>query len=403
VADIRLTRAAARALQLAAQGLLQPARRKARKDDVLAVIRRMRALQIDTISVVARSPYLVLWSRLGHYQPQWLEELHAEGKLFEYWSHEACFLPIEDYVLYRHRMLNPEAMGWKFYAGAMKPELVERVLGAIRERGPVRSSDFEQTRNGSGWWQWKGEKRVLENLLTAGDLMVARRQSFQRVYDLRDRVLPGWSDAQLPPREDIERTLALAAVKALGVAPAAWVADYFRMSKRSTPAIVQQLHEEGALLRVQVTGIPRDCYVHPDHAKLLEQAVQGTLKASLTTLLSPFDPVIWDRARARAMFDFDYRIECYTPAPQRKFGYYVLGILRRGALVGRLDAKAHRKEGVFEVKALYLEEGVRPSTALCQDIARTIADCAEWHGTPEVQVKKTVPAALRRTLQNALV
>src|SRR5262245_66483431 len=105
----------------------------------------MRALQIDTISVVARSPYLVLWSRLGSYQPKWLEELHTEGKLFEYWSHEACYLPIEDYALYRHRMLNPEAMGWKFYAGAMKPELVDRVLGAIRERGPVRSSDFEKT------------------------------------------------------------------------------------------------------------------------------------------------------------------------------------------------------------------------------------------------------------------
>jgi uncharacterized protein YcaQ len=402
LAELTLSWPAARALHLAAQGLLRPPRRKARKTDVLAAIRRMGALQIDTISVVARSPYLVLWSRLGTYSPHWLEELHAEGKLFEYWSHEACFLPIEDYALYRHRMLEPESMGWKYHAAAMQPELVERVLSAVRERGPVRAIDFEQKRPGGGWWQWKGEKRVLENLLTAGELMVARRQGFQRVYDLRQRVLPHWHDAQLPERAAVERALVRSAVHALGLARAGWVADYFRMSKRSTPAVLQQLAGENEFLRVCVRGAERPFFVHREHSELLEQAASGTLASTVTTLLSPFDPVVWDRARARELFGFDYRIECYTPAPQREFGYYVLPILRKGALVGRLDAKAHRRTGEFEVKTLYLEPGVRPSAALARDLAGALVRCAAWHDTPDVQIRKSQPTGFARALKSAI-
>jgi uncharacterized protein YcaQ len=400
LADLQLSRTGARALHLAAQGLLCAPRRKARKEDVLATIQRMRALQIDTISVVARSPYLVLWSRLGDYRPQWLEELHAEGKLFEYWSHEACFLPIEDFALYRHRMLDPEAQGWKYHAAAMQPELVARVLAAIRERGPVRAIDFDQKRPGAGWWQWKGEKRILENLLTAGQLMVPRRQGFQRVYDLRERVLPDWNDAQLPAPGEVARRLVVAALRALGIARAGQVADYFRMPKRTTPAVVHQLATEGKLLRARVAGSDSEFFVHPDHAEALAQAADGKLKSNVTTLLSPFDPVVWDRARARELFDFDYRIECYTPAPKRVYGYYVLPILRRGALIGRMDAKAHRREGRFEVKELFLEPHVRPGEALARDVAAAITRCAQWHGTPDVQIGRTAPAGVARLLRS---
>ncbi len=397
-----LTLNAARALHLAAQGLLRPPVRKARKPDVLAAIRRMGALQIDTISVVARSPYLVLWSRLGAYDPAWLEQLHAEGKLFEYWSHEACFLPIEDFVLYRRRMLSPETMGWKYRAAAMTPELVKRVIGAIRERGPLRSADFEQKRGGGGWWQWKGEKRVLENLLTAGELMIARRQGFQRVYDLRERILPEWKDAELPHQEATDRTLVLQAVRALGVARVSWVADYFRMSKRGTPALVRKLSDEGALLPICVRGFDEVLFVHPDNAELVDRAEAGELTPTVTTLLSPFDPVVWDRQRAEQLWDFEYRIECYTPEPKRKYGYYVLPILRRGALVGRIDAKAHRREGRFEVKAAYLEAGVKPSSALIGDIAKAIAACAAWHRTPAVSVGRGAPSEFGKQLKKAL-
>ena len=396
---IQLSPIQARALHLAAQGLERPARRRATKADVLATIQRMGALQIDTINIVARSPYLVLFSRLGNYQNKWLDELLEERRIFEYWAHEACFLPIEDYALFRHRMLEPETMGWKYHANAAHKKLEPKVLDAIRERGPVRSSDFER-RDGKkgGWWQWKGEKRVLENLFTAGEVMIARRHNFQRVYDLRERVLPDWRDEHVPERLQVDRELALKAVKALGIAQARWVADYYRMSKRGTPAIVEQLAQEGELLRANVEGWKTDAFVHPDHADAFEQAASGKLKSTVTTLLSPFDPVVWDRARAQEMFGFDYRLECYTPEPKRKWGYFVLPILRKGALIGRLDAKAHRQQGIFEVKKLFLEDGVRSSEALAADISSAIQSCADWHGTPDIAINSTAPAALRKML-----
>src|SRR5947199_7605302 len=195
---------------LAAQGLLQPSERAATKRKALDVIRRMQVLQIDTIHVVARSPYLVLWSRLGSYEPRWLDELLAEGKLFRYWLNEACFLPIEDYPLYRRRMIAPGSWGWKYSHEWVTKHAneVKGVLDAIRERGPVRSSDFTRTDGKrGGWWEWKPEKRALEMLFTAGELMIARRHNFQRLYDLRERVLPSWDDAHLPPRDEARRSM----------------------------------------------------------------------------------------------------------------------------------------------------------------------------------------------------
>jgi uncharacterized protein YcaQ len=401
---MRLTLEAARTLALAAQGLDARPRKKATKQDVLAAIRRMGALQIDTIHVVARSPYLVLWSRLGDFPLPWLEELLAEGKLFEYWAHEACFLPVEDFALYRHRMFEAAGMGWKYSRTLMaKRGEVERLLATVRERGPVRSADFERTDGkAGGWWEWKPEKRMLESLFTAGELMIARRERFQRVYDLRERVLPEWDDARLPPREDADRALVLQAVRALGVARPRWVADYFRMPRRTTPAVAARLADEGALLRVEVEGWPEPAYLHPDHRATAERAAAGEIRPRRVTLLSPFDPLVWDRARGRELWGFDYRLECYTPAPKRRFGYFVLPVLRRGALVARLDPKAHRREGVFEVRALHLEPGVRVTAGLVDDLARALRECAAWHGTPEVAVRASDPPELAARVRAAL-
>lgn len=391
----------ARALHLAALGLDRRPRRRARKDDVLEAIRRMAVLQIDTIHVVARSPYLVLFSRLGAYEPRWLDELLAEGKLFEYWAHEASFLPIEDYPLFRHRMLDPRGMGWKYREDWVEAhrDVLERVLAHIREHGAVRSADFER-RGGEGgaWWGWKPEKRALESLFTAGEVMVARRERFQRVYDLRERVLPGWDDAMLPDPEDAARALALRAVRALGVTPARWVADYHRTPRRETTARVEALARDGALLPVRVEGFDEPWFIHPERRELAERAAKGAIRPTLTTLLSPFDPVVWDRERALALFGFDYRLECYTPAPKRKYGYFVLPILHRGRLVGRLDAKAHRKEGVFEVKALFLEPGTRATRRLATDLARALQEAADWHGTPTVRIGTTHPDSFGKLL-----
>ncbi|MES2899302.1 MAG: crosslink repair DNA glycosylase YcaQ family protein [Pseudomonadota bacterium] len=401
--ELVLSIAGARALHLGAQGMLQPPRRKAVRKDVLDAIRRMGVLQIDTISVVARSPYLVLWSRLGHYDTEWLGQLLAEGELFEYWAHEACFIPIEDYGLYRHRMLDPASMGWKYSETWMRERGAEvaAVLEHIRLHGPTRSSDFERTDGkAGGWWEWKPEKRSLEVLFTAGQLMIARRHNFQRIYDLAERVLPDWHDSRMPPMDEVRERLLLASVRALGVCRAGWIPDYFRT--RRPHADPEALVERGALLRARVSGWDDPVYIHPDHLALAQRAAQGDLAPSATALLSPFDPIVWDRRRALELFDFDYRLECYTPAPKRRYGYFTLPILRRGALVGRVDAKAHRAAGVFELKLIELEAGVRISARLCADIAAAIVRCAGWHGCPQVRLERAVPASFGLALETAL-
>lgn len=390
---------------LAAQGLDRRPPRRATRAGVLDAIRRMGALQIDTIHVVARSPYLVLWGRLGAYDPRWLDELLASGRIFEYWSHEACFLPAEDFALYRHRMLDAESQGWHYSRAWVEAHAAEvsALLEHVRRHGAVRSADFARTDGkAGGWWEWKTEKRALEMLFTAGELMVARRQNFQRVYDLRERVRPDWTDALLPPADEVRRALALKAVRALGLARAEWVGDYFRTPKRETKETVERLGREGLLLRVEVEGWKEPAYAHPDNRRLVERAAAGRLAPELTTLLSPFDPLVWDRARARALFDFDYRLECYTPGPRRRYGYFTLPVLSRGRLVARLDPKAHRTEGVFEVKSIHLEPGVEPTDELLDDIARALRECAAWHHTPEVTLRRTTPSRLAAPLRRAI-
>jgi uncharacterized protein YcaQ len=380
----------ARNIMLAAQGLASLPARPAGKADVLAAIRRMGALQIDSIHVIARSPYLVLWSRLGDFNPGWLDELLAEGALFEYWSHAMCFLPIEAYPLYRRLMLDG-ARGWDCGDWVRaRPELVALIMERIQREGGLRSADFKNEKPSGGWWNWKEEKVALECLFILGELMIARRQSFQRVYDLRARVLPGWEDgpgeANVPSREEVLRALTLQAVEALGVALADWVPDYFRLLKTGNASRLEALADEGRLLRVAIAGLPGPAYLHPK-ADLEAQS-------DLTTLLSPFDPLVWDRQRLKDLFGFDYTIEVYTPASKRRFGYFTLPILHRGELVGRLDPKAHRGEGLFEVRAVALEPGVEATDDLVAGLASALRRLAGWHGTPELVIRRSEPGEL---------
>ena len=401
---MRFSLATARALLLAAQGLSSPPQRPATKGDVLGSIRKIGVLQIDSIAVVARSPYLVLWSRLGSYEPRWLDDLLAEGALFEYWSHAACFIPIEDYGLYRRFMLDGGEKSRAWFTA--HPEEVRRVLERVRQGGPVRSAEFARADGrAGGWWEWKPEKRALEHLFAAGEFMISHRDpNFHRVYDLRERVLegalPGWEDALAPSYEEVRRSLALKAVRALGVAVARWVPDYFRTPKKGVADLLDELAAEGALLRARIEDEP--AYVHQENAGLAEAAASGELRSSLTTLLSPFDPVVWDRARALELFGFDYKIEVYTPAARRRYGYYSLPIVHHGALVGRLDAKAHRKQGLFEVRALHLEPGVSVTEDLVFGLGGALRGCAGWHGTPEVVVLRSVPPSLVEPLHVAI-
>jgi hypothetical protein len=402
---LQLSATAARALHLAAQGLLVAPTKAATRADALAAIRRMQLLQIDTIHVVARSPYLVLFSRLQDYRPQWLDELLSRRKIFEVWAHEACFAPIEDYPLHRKNLETKDHWGvnrGRRTLRAHKKSMLA-LLEHVRERGPVKASDFERADRGkSGWWGWKQEKSWLEAWFALGELMIARRENFHRVYDLRERVHPSAASLPLPSSVELQRALVEEAAAALGVTQARWLHDYFRTKPRYKDSDLDPLVADGALIRVAVEGWSAPGYVHRRHAALARRAARGKLVATHRTLLSPFDPVVWDRERARVMFGFDYRLECYVPERKRRYGYFVLPILSRGELVGRLDAKAHRSDGVFEIKALFLEPGVRPDEALAADLAHAIARCAAWHGASRVNVKRTNPAGFRKALNAAL-
>jgi hypothetical protein len=394
--------AAARTMLLASQGLVGDRPKVVDADAVLDCIRRMGVLQIDTIHVVARSPYLVLWSRLGSYEPALLDGLLSDRRLFEYWSHEACFIPMERYPLYRRMMLERRSRSGRWVVLEEEPAMAQEMLALIAERGTVRSSDFERKDGKSGgWWSWKHEKLVLECLHTTGHLMIARRERFQRVYALRERVLPDWSDEQAPHYPVVLRALTEESVRCLGVAPAKRVADYFRLAPREVLGAIEELASDGTIHQARIEGVPGPAFVHASNLGLAERVTRGEVKADRTVLLSPFDPVVWDRDRSHDLFGFDYRIECYTPAAKRKYGYFVLPILHRDVLVGRLDAKAHRADRVFEVRALHLEPSVIPTQELVDAIGSTIGECASWHGTPKVVVARTEPRGLARKVQAA--
>ncbi len=404
----------ARALHLAAQGLLAAPTKPATPLALRKCIVQMQLLQIDTIHVVSRSPYLVLFSRLGQYPRQWLEDALARGHIFETWAHEACFAPAAD--LLAHRGYNQATRRHWGLANAQRMhtqqrEHLDKLLAHIETTGPVKSSDFERKDGGGGaWWGWKDEKRWLEALFATGELMVARRENFHRVYDLSHRVAPDALAAEMAAREAgkphdadaLHRQFILQSVAALGITQARWVNDYFRLKPRLKDAELDTLVEEGALLRLAVGGWDAPAYVHPQNKALLKKAAAGKLEATHTTLLSPFDPVVWDRERASSLFDFDYRLECYTPEPKRLYGYFVLPILCCGELIGRLDAKAHRADGVFEVKALHTQPGAKWTLAQIDAVAQAIAKSAHWHNTPTVRIIQTQPAGLRVALQRAV-
>jgi len=365
----------ARNLHLAAQGLLMPPRARARRMAVLAAIERMGLLQIDTIHIVARSPYLVLFSRLGDYPMHWLDELLARVEIFECWAHEACFALIGDFALHRHP--SPVRASHWAYRGAAHMQHEQRggidaLIAHIRTHGAVKSSDFErETPSAGGWWNRSNEKRLLEAGFALGELMIARRENFQRVYDLPERVLAKANRVTIDARmevAEIRRRFLVDAVRALGIAQAHWIDDYFRLKPKFKDTEIEACVISGELICVEVRGWDNPAYVHRDHAVLLARAARGALRATHTTLLSPFDPVVWHRERARAMFGFDYTIECYVPEHKRRYGYFVLPILRRGRLIGRLDAKAHRLRGEFEIKAIFLEAGIRADASLTVDV-----------------------------------
>ena len=384
---MKITKDTVRKAMLAAQGLLASPSHPATADDILPTIRRMQYLQIDTIHIVHRSQYLVLWSRLGDIKPDWLDDLHQSGALFEYYAHALCYLPLEDYPIFRGRMLHDDRVGDGWHRWASEHQhVIQRVREVIQARGPVCSADFDSETISTGWGDVKHEKLALQRMFSTGELMVPYRVKFQRYYDLRERVLPDWDDHMALDARAAKKALLVKAAQALGVAKVNWLGNYYALLKTGLDALAEELTSEGRLRQVEVEGWDEMGYVHPDQMSLVESCAEGELDPSHTTLLSPFDPLISDRSRTRDVFDFDYKLECFTPVKDRQFGYFCLPILHQGHLIGRLDPKAHRKQKVMEIKKIFLEPGVDLSGDLTAALKDTLAAFTAWHGLDSYQV-----------------
>jgi uncharacterized protein YcaQ len=278
--------------------------------------------------------------------------------------------------------------------------LLDAVLGRIREQGPLASRDFEDTRDERGtWWDWKPAKTALELLFAQGYLMVDRREGFQRFYDLAERVLPASVESPAGDLAEYRRWATLQGLRILGVATAPHVSDYYRLKKPPTRAALKALAQEGVLVQAEVEGWKEVAYLDPADLPLLEQIEAGAHEPALTALLSPFDNLIWDRTRVSDLFGFDYRAEMYTPAAKREYGYYVLPILHRGRLVGRLDPKADREAKIMRVRAIYLEPALAVTGELVADVAGALREFAAFHGSEQLVIERSEPQGLAVLLE----
>jgi len=369
----------ARRIALAAQGFGTSRPDNPGPSQLLREIGRLQLHQIDSVNVLSRAHYLPAFSRLGAYNRADLDNLawgsKRKRKIFEYWAHEASLLPLDLQPLLRWRMAEADrgAAGWtgmRVYAIERRAEAMA-LLDRIRIDGPLAASDFEAHKGQSGWWEWSDTKRGLEWLFWAGHITTAtRRGSFERVYDLTERVIPSQVlDRPTPRAAEAHRALIARAAKAHGIATDGDLRDYFRLSPEQTKPAIGALAEEGVLIPVEVPGW-RQAWLHRDARRPRRIEAQA--------LLAPFDPLIWSRDRAERLFGFHYRIEIYVPAEKRKHGYYVLPFLLGDRLVARVDLKADRQASRLIVQSRHLEPDAPGETG--EALQRELGLLERWLG-----------------------
>ncbi|ACG76947.1 conserved hypothetical protein [Phenylobacterium zucineum HLK1] len=382
-----LTAGEARRIALAAQGFGARPDGEVGRRQLVKLVDRLGVVQIDSVNVVSRTHYLPAFSRLGAYPRELLEEIAWGRKkaLFEYWAHEASLLPLGAQPLFRWRMADArEGVGtWKGIARFLRErrDFVDAVLDEIRSRGPMSASELEMGHKGQGgWWGWSEAKRALEGLFWAGELTTAtRRGTFERVYGLPETVLPkAVREAPTPPREAAQRELLRIAARAMGIATARDLRDYFRMGVEDSRARLADLVEAGDLVPVTVKGWREQAYLDP--------AARRPRKVQAHALLSPFDNLIWFRDRTERMFGVKVRLEIYTPAEKRTHGYYVLPFLEGDAITARVDLKADRKAGELIVQASHAEPWASDRTAA--RLAEELGTMAAWLGLGRVRVAR---------------
>ncbi len=379
-----VSRAQARRITLAAQGFSAPRPAAAvGRRQLAATLSRTGLLQIDSVSAVVRAHYMPLYSRCGPYPLALVDEAAQARRrlLFEYWAHEASLLPVATWPLLVWRMRRAER-GEGIYSGLARfgrerAAYVEDIFRIVAERGPLAASELDGQKGSGGWWGWSEAKHAFEWLFWAGRITTAGRRGFERVYDLPERVLPPAVLAlPVPAPADAHRELLRISARAHGIATAGCLRDYFRLSPADVRGRIEELVEAGELVPIRIEGWERQAYLHKD-ARLPR-------RIEARALLAPFDPLVFERTRAENLFGFRYRIEIYTPAGKRQYGYYVLPFLLGERIVARVDLKADRPAGVLRVHAAYAEPHAPPDTAA--ELAQELRLMQGWLGLERIEV-----------------
>lgn len=392
-----LTPAQARSLALSAQGLDRTSPFGKGKTGALETIRQLGYVQLDTLAVVARAHHHTLWTRNGAYREAWLNELMEEKSIFEYWSHAAAYLPMEDFrfSLVRKEEFRKGRSHWF----QKDKKIMQYVLDRILAEGALQAKDFEANRKHGSWFDWKPAKIALEQLFHEGTLMIAQRKGFQKVYDLTERIVPAGTDTTLPSQEEFAAHLIRNNLRAHGIASLKDMTHLRRGMQSHVTKALKKMLTDGEIEKVMVEGVADDFFLFAGTEPLLSSKRKQPASVSF---LSPFDNAIIRRDRLVKLFGYDYAIECYLPEPKRKYGYFCLPVLYKGDFVGRFDPKADRATGVFHVKKFYLENPPEEMDVFLAAFAEALKTFAAFNNCSTIVIGKTVPATFKAALKALL-
>jgi uncharacterized protein YcaQ len=361
----------------------------------LSAIEHLGYIQIDTISAIQRAHHHTLWNRNPRYKTSQLEELMIHKRIFEYWSHAAAYLPMQDF---RYSLPRKQAIanGNENHWYERDEQLMKSVFRRIADEGPLMAKDFEHNGEARGEWGSKPTKRALENLFMQGELMVPYRHNFHKVYDLTERVLPEDTDTSLPTPQEYARFLITRYLRANGLGQASEINYLLKNTKALISDTLQEMASNGEVVQIKVSG--NNYYALPSTLELLYKP----LSRSKLKILSPFDNLLIQRKRTQALFDFDYQLECYVPEPLRRYGYFSLPILWDGKLVARMDCKAERKKKLLHLKHLALEPGLIKADAFAHALTMELVFFLQFNECNSLRVHTTSPAGFKPELKKAM-
>jgi uncharacterized protein YcaQ len=386
-----------RFLTLESQGLTKPYPFGKGKDAVIKALEHLGYLQIDTLSIVERAHHHTLWTRIPDYKTEYLDKLVEERKIFEYWFHAASYLPIKDFRFALPQMLEVKQSITHYYNA--DPKVMKYVVDTIRGEGPKKARDFEnETKKAGSWWSWKPTKIALERLFLQGDLMISSRNGMQKMYDLTENILPKSINTTLPTDLEFAEYLVKTYLNAYGFTTVKQITHLKtgELIRKNVDKVLKSMLQDGTIKQVNIENAP-SVFVNKN---LLEKSLNKT--NSSIRILSPFDNSIIHRDRVKHFFDFDYKIECYTPKEKRQYGYFCLPILFGDTFIGRIDCKAHRKEKEFEIIHLHIEYTNIDIELWKKPFVEIIKSFATFNGCEQIKLTKVSPSKLTDKIRQLL-